>query len=73
MTGRLARLLLEGAVDGVLLRPRWFTQTELAARLGTVPDVIQRALRQLESEGLIQADRQQIRILDADALAEIAI
>ena len=72
VTGRLARLLLKDAVDGILTRPRWFTQTELAARLGTVPDVIQRALRQLENDGLIQVDRQQIRILDASALAEIA-
>ena len=73
VTGRLARLLLEDAVDGVLIRPRWFTQTELAARLGTVPDVVQRALRQLENDGLIQTDRQKIRILDAAALAEIAV
>lgn len=72
VTGRLARLLVEDAVDGVLLRPRWFTQTELAARLGTVPDVVQRALRQLENDGLIQVERQQIRLLDAAALAEIA-
>jgi CRP-like cAMP-binding protein len=73
VTGRLARLLTEDAVDGVLQRPRWYTQTELAARLGTVPDVIQRALRQLEQDGLIQVERQKIRILDAPALAEIAI
>ncbi len=73
VTGRLARLLTEDAVDGVLQRPRWYTQTELAARLGTVPDVVQRALRQLENDGLIEVERQQIRILDAPALAEIAI
>ena len=73
VTGRLARLLTDDAVDGVLPRPRWYTQTELAARLGTVPDVVQRALRQLENDGLIQVERQQILILDAPALAEIAI
>jgi CRP/FNR family transcriptional regulator, dissimilatory nitrate respiration regulator len=27
VTGRLARLISDGAVDSVLLRPRWFTQT----------------------------------------------
>lgn len=70
--GRLARLLLEDAIDGVLHRPRWYTQAELAARLGTVPDVIQRALRSLESDGLIVVERHQIRILDRQALAEIA-
>lgn len=72
VTSRLARLLLEDAVDDVLERPRWFTQAELAARLGTVPDVIQRVLRNLENEGLIAVDRQQIRILDREALAETA-
>lgn len=73
VTGRLARLLPEDAVDGVLERPRWYTQAELAARLGTVPDVIQRALRGLESESLIAVDRHQIRIINRQALAEIAL
>lgn len=72
VTGRLARLINDGAVDGVLFRPRWYTQSELAARLGTVPDVVQRALRQLEHDGLIQVERHQIRILDAATLANIA-
>ncbi len=71
VTGRLARLLLESAdEDGILHRPRWYTQAELAARLGTVPDVIQRALRELEKEGLIAVQRRTIRILDRPALAE---
>jgi CRP-like cAMP-binding protein len=73
VTSRLARLLLESAVEDVLERPRWFTQAELAARLGTVPDVIQRALRTLENEGLIAVDRHQIHILDRPALAKIAL
>ncbi len=72
VTGRLARLLLEDAVDDVLERPRWYTQGELAARLGTVPDVIQRTLRSLENDGLIAVDRQQIRILDRAALTKVA-
>jgi len=69
VTGRLARLLLESADGDILHRPRWYTQAELAARLGTVPDVIQRALRELEKEGLIEVSRQTIRILDRPALA----
>ncbi|HUM72094.1 MAG TPA: helix-turn-helix domain-containing protein, partial [Chloroflexota bacterium] len=72
VTGRLARLLLADAVADVLERPRWYTQAELAARLGTVPDVIQRALRELENEGFIQVERQHIRILDRAGLAAIA-
>ncbi len=72
VTGRLTRLLLEDAVDDVVVRPRWYTQAELAARLGTVPDVIQRALRGLENEGLIAIEKNQIRILDRKAMSEIA-
>lgn len=72
VTGRLARLLLQDAVGDVLERPRWYTQAELAARLGTVPDVVQRALRDLESDGLIAVDRHQILILNRPALSKIA-
>ncbi len=72
VTGRLAHLLLTSATDDVLHRPRWYTQAELAARLGTVPDVVQRALRQLEQDGLIETERKQIRILDRAALEIVA-
>ena len=72
ITGRLARLLLEEAADDLLHRPRWYTQAELAARLGTVPDVVQRALRNLEKEGQIEVKRHVIRIVDRAALEEIA-
>lgn len=72
VTGRLARLLLEGADEDVLHRPRWYTQVELAARLGTVPDVVQRALRGLEAEGVIEVERHRIRIRDRVALEQLA-
>ncbi|HNS39810.1 MAG TPA: Crp/Fnr family transcriptional regulator, partial [Promineifilum sp.] len=72
VTGRLARLLLDSARANVVQRPRWFTQAELAARLGTVPDVVQRSLRSLEADGLIAVDRQQIRILNRPSLEELA-
>lgn len=72
ITGRLARLLIEEATDDYLHRPRWYTQAELAARLGTVPDVVQRALRNLEKEGLIEVSRQTIHIVDRQALEKIA-
>lgn len=72
VTGRLARLLLDSADNDVVPRPRWFTQAELAARLGTVPDVVQRSLRALEADGLIAVDRQQIHILNRPALDELA-
>lgn len=73
VTGRLARLLLEDARDGALHRPRWYTQAEIAARLGTVPDVLQRALSKLAGDGLIEVERSVIHIRDRDALEAIAI
>jgi CRP-like cAMP-binding protein len=66
---RLARLLLEQAQQGVVPRRRWATQAELAARLGTVPDVLHRALRGLVEAGLIQVERHLIQILDPQGLA----
>lgn len=72
VTARLARLLLDAAAADVVQRPRWLTQAELAARLGTVPDVIQRSLRALEADGLILVDRAEIRILDRQALEQRA-
>ncbi|RIK41390.1 MAG: hypothetical protein DCC55_12055 [Chloroflexi bacterium] len=69
VTERLARLLLEEAEDDVVYRRRWATQAEMAARLGAVPDVLNRALRALVEEELIELDRQQIRILDRQGLA----
>jgi CRP/FNR family transcriptional regulator len=65
---RLARVLLENATEGVLQRRRWATQAEMAARLGTVPDVLNRALRGLVEAGLIQIERREIRILDPTGL-----
>ena len=41
----------------------------MAARLGTVPDVVNRALRSLANDGLIQVGRHQIIILDRAGLA----
>lgn len=69
---RLARLLLEQAEGESVQRRRWATQAEMAARLGTVPDVVNRALRKLSEEGLIHVKRHQIQILDKEGLREVA-
>ena len=69
---RLARLLLEQSVDGVVERRRWATQTEMASRLGTVTDVLNRTLRKMTEEGAISVSRDQIRILDQEELKSIA-
>jgi CRP/FNR family transcriptional regulator len=69
---RLARLILDEAEDGVLVRPSWYTQNELAARLGTVADVVQRSLRKLEADNLIEVSREQILIVNRQELEELA-
>lgn len=68
VTERLARLLLEEAEEGVIIRRRWATQSEMASRLGTVPEVLNRSLRTLVEEELIEFSRNQIRILDYEGL-----
>ncbi len=65
---RLARFLLQQANEGVVQRQRWTTQAEIAAHLGTVPDVLNRALRTLVEEDLIQVERHQIVIRDRQGL-----
>ncbi|MCC6298854.1 MAG: Crp/Fnr family transcriptional regulator [Anaerolineales bacterium] len=66
---RFAALLLEQAEGDVIERRRWTNQAELAARLGTVPDVLSRVIRELTKAGIIEMDRQSIRILDRAGLS----
>jgi CRP/FNR family transcriptional regulator, cyclic AMP receptor protein len=68
--GRLAGLLLEqaGAAARGEAGPA-LTQAEMAARLGTVREMIGRALKAFEVLGLIRLDRGQITILDRAGLA----
>ena len=70
---RLARLLLDAATYDTLARQSWLTQAELAARLGTVPDVLSRALRTLADAGLIHVNRREITILDRSSLTQRAL
>lgn len=71
--GRLARLLLEEA-EGTEFRtvPRMLTQEDMAARLGTVREMVGRTLRSMAASGLIEFDRHKIVILDPERLAEEA-
>jgi CRP/FNR family transcriptional regulator len=69
---RLAQYILDHSRDKVMKRRIWSTQAEIAARLGTVPDVLSRALRALAEEGLIAIERQQIDILDRPGLEKKA-
>lgn len=69
---RLARLLIEEAVEGIVLRRKWDTQAEMAARLGTVTDVLNRSLRRLADAGIVDVERDQIRILEMEPLKALA-
>lgn len=68
---RLARLLLDSSSDGGMNRRTWFTQAEMAARLGTVADVVGRVLHNFENEGLIRVSRHRIEILERARLEEM--
>jgi CRP-like cAMP-binding protein len=70
---RLAKLLLDSAEGDVIERRRWTNQTEMASHLGTVPDVLSRVIRELTKAGLVEMDKQHIRILDRAGLAERAM
>ena len=71
---RLAHTLLRHAEarNGQLIVPRrpWTTFDEMAVRLGTVRDVLSRALKTLEAEGLLKVEKPVIVLLDAEGLAK---
>ncbi|MGD2166378.1 MAG: Crp/Fnr family transcriptional regulator, partial [Anaerolineae bacterium] len=70
--GRLARFLLRQAeADSDAVAREW-TQAEMAARLGTVREMIGRTLRSFADAGLIKFDRQRIELLDREGLEEEA-
>jgi len=71
--GRLARLLLaqaEMAEQGHLTPT--LTQEEMASRLGTVREMVGRALRALAGDGIIEFDRHRIVVLDEEKLRKEA-
>lgn len=71
--GRLANLLLtEARAHQMGAVPRLLSQEEMASRLGTVREVVGRALRAMASDGVITFDRHRIVILDEERLAEEA-
>ena len=71
--GRVARLLLDQAqTNQADVVPRLLTQEEMASRLGTVREMVGRALRSLAADGVIEFDRHRIVILDPLRLAQEA-
>jgi CRP/FNR family transcriptional regulator len=75
VTERLARHL-DAAVGGRVKRGTrielTLTQAQLAARLGTVRELVARAFAQLEESGVISRDRSRVTIRDPERLAALA-
>jgi len=69
VSARLASLLLDRATGSVDHR---MTQREMAARLGTVREVVSRTLGEFQDSGWIVVHRGRIEILDTDALRCVA-
>ncbi|MDP1546736.1 MAG: Crp/Fnr family transcriptional regulator [Anaerolineales bacterium] len=63
VTHRLARLIAEMPQDNSA--PHW-TQEQLAARLGTVREVVARSMKELERSGAIQVKDRRIQIMDRE-------
>jgi CRP-like cAMP-binding protein len=67
VTHRLARLITEMPAEES--RPHW-TQEQLAARLGTVREVVSRSLKELEKSGAIRIEDRRIQIADDAVLRQ---
>jgi CRP-like cAMP-binding protein len=71
VTARVAQFLMaHSEPDRPLSRRRW-TQEEIAAEVGTVREMVGRALHQLEKDGLIRLDRHRIHIVDPVELQDL--
>jgi len=69
VTHRLARLINELPPDDAGASAH-MTQEQMAARLGTVREVVARSLRELERSGAIKVENRRIRVVDQDAFRE---
>jgi len=69
---RLAKLLLRLAAEEST-EPHRLTRQEMAAQLGTVREMVSRALRQFEAEGLIRMERHRIVIVNRAELEKRAM
>lgn len=74
VVARVARLLVDRArgtqtlVEESATSSSHYTQDEIAAMVGSVREVVQRALKTLEHAGLIQMARGWIQVIDVEAL-----
>jgi CRP/FNR family transcriptional regulator len=69
VTHRLARLISELPSDE-MGAASLMTQEQMAARLGTVREVVARSLKELERSGAIQVENRRIRIVDKEVFRQ---
>ena len=67
VTHRLARLIVE--LPQEKSAPHW-TQEQLAARLGTVREVVARSIKELERSGAIKVEDRRIQIIDQEIFSQ---
>ena len=67
VTHRLARLIAE--LPQEKFAPHW-TQEQLAARLGTVREVVARSMKELERSGAIKVEDRRIQIADQELFSQ---
>jgi CRP/FNR family transcriptional regulator len=72
--GRLAAYLLylSDQDRGVEVLELTVTKAQLASLLGTIPETLSRILGRLSTQGLIETDGRRIRIMDREALRDLA-
>ena len=71
VTARLARLLWKLPESQLAASgSARLTQDDLAARVGTVREVVSRSLKELENYGAIEVQRGKIKVLDRDKLVD---
>jgi CRP/FNR family transcriptional regulator len=72
--GRLAAhlLYLSGQSENSEQLELNITKTQLASLLGTIPETLSRILGKMSKQGLIESDGRQIKILEREALEELA-
>jgi CRP/FNR family cyclic AMP-dependent transcriptional regulator len=66
VSGRVARLLIDMAqeLDGRLVVPRMPAKQEIARMIGASREMVSRVVKELETRGLIRAERRSVVILD---------
>jgi Crp-like helix-turn-helix domain len=75
VVARVARLLVDHArgahtlVEESANRRLDYTQDEIATTVGSVREVVQRALKALDHAGLVESERGRIHVIDVEALS----